>query len=89
MGLENWLFGGEKKNTDGAEHMAIPQGTGELAGEDQDGVNMPAQLLRLEEQLKRAKEDADAGRDPEIPIPELIEKIENIRAQMPYGQENK
>lgn len=89
LGME---FGGsskEEKKGDGARHIAIPSGEGaEFSAEDQDSVNMAAQLYRLDEQLKRAQEDANAGRNPEIPIAELEEKIANIRAQMPYGEEN-
>ncbi len=91
MGFLEGFFGNnsERENTDSAGHIANPERRGELAGEDQDNIDMARQLHHLEEQLARAQEDANAGRDPEIPIPELIEKIGNIRAQMPYGEENK
>ncbi|KKQ77342.1 MAG: hypothetical protein A3A96_02240 [Candidatus Zambryskibacteria bacterium RIFCSPLOWO2_01_FULL_39_39] len=84
MGFFNGKSEGSK-NTDGAGHIANPISTGEFAGEDQEGVDMGMQLKRLNEQLKKAREDTDNGKNPEIPIAELEEMIENLRAQMPFG----
>lgn len=89
MGFLEGFFGSKEKNTDSAGHTANPEGTGELAGEDQQNVDMAMQLKRLQEQLERANRDAEDGITPEVPVSELMEKISNIEAQMPYGEENK
>ncbi len=63
MGLfegSNW-FGSneEKKRGDGAEHIAIPQGTGELAGEDQDNLDLTAQIANLNRAIDEAEREID------------------------------
>lgn len=91
MGFLEGIFGknNEPKNTDSAGHIANPERTGEFAEEDHRKVDMKEQLRHLEKQLEKAKKDADAGLNPEIPISELEEKIANIKAQMPYGSDQK
>ena len=59
MALFESFFGGKEEKSDGARHIAIPQGTGELAGEDQENLDITKQIANLDRAIEEAERELE------------------------------